>query len=632
MLRHGSSSMPRTGKITTVVLAAPCALLLLGCTGDRASIGERAREGRSTGSSGAMQSSRDPAALEPGAAARSAAGLGGAPALADGEEPFGSRLRAEPGAAPEADAGAGSLDGGASGRAGSSAEGCWRLPAVNRARLYAAPGAAEALAGGKIVGSNTSPMNGFVDLAVVSGAVSEGQWVTLSFANATPYRYVKYYGPAESHGRIAELELYQGQVRLAGAAFGSVGAGDGAANDFERALDGDTATWFEGALPSDNYVGIDVAAGHLARAPSFTPADAVAAPGDSVTLAAESGASIFYTLDGSDPRGEATRYTQPVPLPEGTTLLRAVAKKPCAGDSETVQVVYDVPAAATTAPAPPAPVRASVLASMHIGNSLTDTLNGYLEPLAQGGGITLAFARYTIPGAGTWLYDQNPTGGFGVDNVQTALLTRRFDHLSLQPYPNLPCQPLPSSDGPDSDSGYINQAWADARSQNPDLQLWIYQQWPAPTDFVNCITGGAWTRADWQPPAPESWEDAVANELTYDEVVRSELVRLNPDAPEPYIVPAGLALLSLKHAIEAGQVPGIDDFFGAIFMDGGADIHLTGPGAYLVSLVFYACMFQANPAGLPDVTGGELTDEQRAIFQRLAWKTVTDYALSGVSR
>jgi hypothetical protein len=88
----------------------------------------------------------------------------------------------------------------------------------------------------------------------------------------------------------------------------------------------------------------------------------------------------------------------------------------------------------------------------------------------------------------------------------------------------------------------------------------------------------------------------------------------------------------LKHAIEQGEVPGITDFFGTLFQAGGEDIHMTGAGAYLISLVFYSSMFQQSPEGLANESGGELTAEQAAIFQRIAWDTVAGYPLSGVDR
>jgi hypothetical protein len=287
-------------------------------------------------------------------------------------------------------------------------------------------------------------------------------------------------------------------------------------------------------LPNDNYVGLDLGDGHELAAPSVTPAGGAAAAGDLITVSAEPDASIWYTTDGSDPASNGQPYTDPILLPAGSTLLKAVAVGHCALPSQVTQTVFT-----TATPGGAAAGTPGVQSSMHIGNSLTDTINDYLPTLAADGGIALDYNRYTIPGAGTWLYDQNPTGGFGVANVQETLRTRPFDHLSMQPYPNFPCQPVPSADGNDSDSGYLAQAWADARTQNPDVQLWVYQQWPAPADPVNCFTGGGWTRGDWQPDAPTSWEDGVATELVYQETVHAALVAQQPDAPTPFIVPGG---------------------------------------------------------------------------------------------
>jgi hypothetical protein len=499
------------------------------------------------------------------------------------------------------------------------AAGCWTLPAVDRVRLYPAPGKRAAVLQGKIEGSNTSAMNDFVELAQVLELPPEGEWIELRIAQPSAYRYVKYYAPNGSHGALAELELYAGDTRLGGKAFGS--AGSRAGQGVEQALDGDLATVFEGPLADDNYVGLDLAADHLLSAPRFSPAGGSYPSSLPVTLEADTGAQIFYTLDGRDPREAGIPYVDPIKLDVGGTLLRAVATRPCAQPSEPAQQLYQVGSAAR-----------SVQSSLHIGNSLTDTIVELFPALARSGGITLDFNRYTIPGAGTWLYEQNPSGGFGVPNVREALRTRRFDHVSMQPFPNMPCQVKSSADGPDSDSGFVNQAFQDARAQNPSVQLWVYQQWPAPREFSNCLSGGGWTRGDWHPTAPKSWEEAVKNELSYQEAVRAELLRLNPNAPPPYIVPAGNALVALKRAIEAGGVPGLNDFFGQIYAANGTDIHLTKPGAYLVTLVFYACMFQKSPEGLAPEASFGVSNELAARLQRIAWESVTAYPLSGVSR
>jgi Fn3 associated len=624
MNRFRRLSPPRGGSITTFVLAVSAVSFALGCMDDAVVIGQPA----------STEDGRSPADLPDGVNAAPTAedtgsssleGIGPAAVVSGVEGSIGETSVAP--AAPAASAG-----GPESGQAPAAlASECWQLPVVDGARILAASGRAADLVGGKIVGSLSSPTNGFVDLGVISAAPAEGEWLSLALANATAYRYVKYYGPGGSYGAVADVELYAGEQRLEGAGFGSAGSRDGLGSVFANALDGDATTFFEGPLPNDNYVGLDLGAGHELAAPSFSPPAGAATVGELISVTAAPGAIIRYTTDGSDPAVNGAAYTSPVPLPAGSTLIKAVAAADCALPSPVAQSIYSTDTEVVGA-APGRPSSSSVQSSMHIGNSLTDTINDLLPTLAADGGIALDYNRYTIPGAGTWLYDENPTGGFGVPDVQEALRTRPFDHLSMQPYPNWPCQPVPSSDGDDSDSGYLDHAWTDAMTQNPNVQFWVYQQWPAPTDYEDCLTGGSWTRGDWAPDAPTSWEDGVANGLTYQEVVRSALISLHPEAPPPYIVPGGLGLVALKHAIEDGQVPGFSDFFGSIFLQGGADIHLTVPGAYLISLVFYASMFQVSPEGLPNETGGALSAEQAAVFQRVAWETVVGYPLSGVAR
>jgi hypothetical protein len=507
---------------------------------------------------------------------------------------------------------------------------CWQLPVVTRARLLAAPGRGKDLVGGKLMGSNTSAMNGFTDLAVVSAAPGADGWVELPLSSVSAYRYVKYYGAPGSHGVLAELELYSGDTRLGGGEFG-ISDTNSNSHGFGLALDGDPATYFEGSQPNDGYVGLDLALGHVAASPTIAPPPGVFRTAPTITLQAEAGATVRYTIDGSDPSINGIPYTGPVALPARTTIVKSVASYDCALPSVVTQAIYSLPDTSTP-PGQPKPIQSS----MHIGNSLTDTIVNYLEDVARSGGIQLDFNRYTIPGAGTWLYDTNPTGGFGVDNVQTTLRTRPFDHLSMQPFPNEPCQIAPSTSGedpgPDSDSGYIDQAWRDALSQNPSVQLWVYQQWPDPLDFTNCITGGGYTRGNYSPSTPADWNAAVANELAYDEQLVDVLMALEPGAPRPYIVPGGLGLIHLREAIEAGQLPGYTDFFAQIFSNNGQDIHLTPPGAYYITLIFYATMFQSNPIDTaPDPSIG-LTDQQALVLQQLAWETVTGYANSGVMR
>src|SRR4029079_13764548 len=101
-------------------------------------------------------------------------------------------------------------------------------------------------------------------------------------------------------------------------------------------------------------------------------------------------------------------YSGPLALPATTTLLRTVARRDCALSSDTAQSVFRLPDVSVD-PTRPRPIQSSI----HIGNILADSVVDYLEDVAQSGGVQLDFNRYTIPGAGTWLYATNPTGGFG---------------------------------------------------------------------------------------------------------------------------------------------------------------------------------------------------------------------------
>ena len=60
------------------------------------------------------------------------------------------------------------------------------------------------------------------------------------------------------------------------------------------------------------------------------------------------------------------------------------------------------------------------------------------------------------------------------------------------------------------------------------------------------------------------------------------------------------------------------------------DIHLSSPGRYLVALVHYACIFGESPEGKVTFANSGLNREQAAVFQRIAWATVTAEPLTGV--
>ncbi|MFQ3670626.1 MAG: hypothetical protein SNJ84_04130, partial [Verrucomicrobiia bacterium] len=59
-------------------------------------------------------------------------------------------------------------------------------------------------------------------------------------------------------------------------------------------------------------------------------------------------------------------------------------------------------------------------------------------------------------------------------------------------------------------------------------------------------------------------------------------------------------------------------------------IHMTKKGRYLVSLVFYACLFGEDPTGKVSALDSELTEAQAKLFQTIAWQVVSSYPHTGV--
>jgi hypothetical protein len=259
--------------------------------------------------------------------------------------------------------------------------------------------------------------------------------------------------------------------------------------------------------------------------------------------------------------------------------------------------------------------------TFHIGNSLTDTIDGWLKPVAESAGRALDFHRFTIPGAPTdWLWD-HPGTGFGDSRYAEAFVALApLDHLFTQPF---------AGHGRDvaNEAEYSGRFYRLARKHSPNVRMWLYVQWPGKT------FDDRWSQARGEDLAPaklrpaKTWEEGVANHVGYTELVRARMERENPGHPIR-IVPGGPALARLKRAIEAGKVPGVTDFFQTHFSD---DLHLSAPGRYLVALVHYACIFGESPEGKVGPLTSGLTPAQARIYQRIAWETVKNYRPSGVA-
>jgi len=268
-------------------------------------------------------------------------------------------------------------------------------------------------------------------------------------------------------------------------------------------------------------------------------------------------------------------------------------------------------------PQPPLP-KGYFQSSYHIGNSLTDMVEGWLKQIAGSAGYKLHFLRSTIPGAPTdWNWD-HPGESMGEADYRTVFNTKApINHLFIQPYAG-------HDRSIDNEVDYAGRFYELARRKSPNVQLWIYAQWPD-KKMDDPWSQAAGSAASLNLSPAKTWEAAAENQLKYHEAVRQKLDEKFKDQ-RVLIVPAGLALARLKQAIAAGQVPGMTDFFSTQFLD---EIHLNARGSYLVSLAHYICIFRKNPQGVTFENTG-LTQEQAAVYQKIAWETVSRYPWSAV--
>jgi Fn3 associated len=225
------------------------------------------------------------------------------------------------------------------------------------------------------------------------------------------------------------------------------------------------------------------------------------APGEVTLSSSTPGAVIRYTDDGTQPTStNGKTYTQPIQVSEGRATLSAFASSDRRFDSPIQSATY------TIVPAPEPTGRG--LRTYHLGNSLTDTIDPWLEPIADSTGVDHVYARWMIPGAPIrWLAEyqgegfEDPEGAASFDSFVETFAP--IDHLSLQPF---------SDPAFESQGGAAVDLLSTALRFSPEIQFWIYAQWSARSEWANeaFASGGGSVYPDWRvPQAPTNWEEAT---------------------------------------------------------------------------------------------------------------------------
>lgn len=471
---------------------------------------------------------------------------------------------------------------------------------ITRIRFRPAAGQAAKMKGGRFTGSNSSATNDFEEIVRLEQEPKEGEWTEVVAPVEETFRFVKYEGTWNTHGAIAEIEFYAGDRKIPGTPFSTVAE---AGQEAKHAFDGDPNTVFRGKEANSQYVGIDLGQASQAAAPVLSVAPGAHPAAIRLRLASPTpGAVVRYVLnEGAPGRTRGTVAEGEIEVKSSAVVI-ARAFAPGLAPSPLTVAPYRIGA----------PTGSRAIKTFHIGNSLTDTVVPWMEPMAAAAGRGLEFHRFTIPGAPTdWLWN-HPGSGFGDSRYREAFLAQApIDHIFTQPFAG-------HGRSIENEAEHSRRFYDAVREHSPNIQPWLYVQWPS-RRLDDGWSRGEGAVKDLPGVAPaKDFAGAIRNFMIYGQAVRERINRDFKGKPVR-IVPAGPALAKLKAEIEAGRVPGMTDFFGDLFSD---DLHLNAKGAYLVSLVHYSCVFRESPLGKVGPLQSGLTPEQASIMAKIAWETV----------
>lgn len=159
---------------------------------------------------------------------------------------------------------------------------------------------------------------------------------------------------------------------------------------------------------------------------------------------------------------------------------------------------------------------------------------------------------------------------------------------------------------------------------NPNLRLLVQASWfpydvPEPDKRIKENSQRDNAKIEDLQRAIDSWRtklEAQADELN--EKHKKKAV---------FIVPVGDAVVKLRALVVEGKFPGVTKQ-SELFNDPIGHCH--GHVQALASYCNFAAIYRISPEGMK-LNVGNLTDEQRAILEKLAWETVSKYPYAGVA-
>lgn len=168
--------------------------------------------------------------------------------------------------------------------------------------------------------------------------------------------------------------------------------------------------------------------------------------------------------------------------------------------------------------------------------------------------------------------------------------------------------------------------------QNPNFRVLLQQPW--------LVHDGR--RGDNAAKTPDEYENTDLDEykVTLDKQrvgLEAEVDKLNAQAGRRvvFIVPLADAMLDVRKMIKAGKFPGVTkQSDGNSVLRGDIMPHQGLLAMRLGTFMHFAALYKTSPEGLvwPGKDGDGLTEDQRAILQKLAWDMVSTYPYAGIAK
>jgi hypothetical protein len=135
---------------------------------------------------------------------------------------------------------------------------------------------ASRMVGGVFQASNAADFSsGVVNLYTISTAPAQNVFTTAAVSESGNYRYVRYLSPDGAYCNAAELQFFGvptvPHVQLTGTIIGTPGSYQNNGDTIDHAFDGNLATFYTGASPDGNWMGLDTGSAHSISQISFAP-------------------------------------------------------------------------------------------------------------------------------------------------------------------------------------------------------------------------------------------------------------------------------------------------------------------------------------------------------------------------